>query len=227
MWIGPGAGGVGSGVVLVLMVVGVVSVLEEVRPPVASSRGCSRRRRTTPEKSASRLTRRTSSLRIPQPRAASRRASSSRRSLPPLDVDLEARQVALGRLCFHPRQFRLVLEELQHRIGRAANLHHVGRFPCLDGLHRLVEFDPPLVDDDDPLAHLLDLGQDVRREQHRVLAAEFPDGVERLADLHRVEARGRLVEDQDGRIGEHARRPGRRAGGNPSKASRAAGSGLP
>ena len=53
-----------------------------------------------------------------------------------------------------------------------------------------------LVDDDDALAGLRDLGQDVRAEDDRVVAGEAPDQLARLDDLLRVEAGGRLVEDQ-------------------------------
>ena len=45
----------------------------------------------------------------------------------------------------------------------------------------------------------LDLAQDVRREDDRVLAAELADERAHLADLVGVEARGGLVEDDDRR----------------------------
>ena len=56
--------------------------------------------------------------------------------------------------------------------------------------------DLALVDDDDALAGLRDFGQDVRAEDDRVIAGELLDQLARLDDLLRVEAGGRLVEDQ-------------------------------
>ena len=68
---------------------------------------------------------------------------------------------------------------------------------------RVVELDPALVDDDDPLADLLDLGQDVRREQDGVLAAESRMVLSVSLICTGSRPRGRLVEDEDGRVGEH------------------------
>ena len=42
-----------------------------------------------------------------------------------------------------------------------------------------------------------DLGKDVRAEDDRVIAGQAPDEIARLDDLLRIEAGGRLVEDQD------------------------------
>ena len=57
-----------------------------------------------------------------------------------------------------------------------------------------------LVDDDDALAGLRDLGQDVRAQDDRVIAGELLDQLARFDDLLRVEAGGRLVEDEDVRV---------------------------
>ena len=57
----------------------------------------------------------------------------------------------------------------------------------------------PRSQDDDPARQRLDVGQDVRRQQHRPLARQLADQRVRLADLVRIEADGRLVEDQDRR----------------------------
>src|SRR5262249_5244077 len=58
------------------------------------------------------------------------------------------------------------------------------------------------VDDDDRVTGHLDFRQDVRREEDRVFLAEFADQLAGLTDLGRVEASGRLVEDEDRRVGE-------------------------
>ena len=57
-----------------------------------------------------------------------------------------------------------------------------------------------LGDDQRAIAGGLDLGQDVRREQHRVLAAELADERADLADLVGIEPGGRLVENENGRL---------------------------
>ena len=56
---------------------------------------------------------------------------------------------------------------------------------------------PAFVDDHDAVAGLGDLGQDVGREDDRVLALERLDQAPDLDDLGRVEADRRLVEDED------------------------------
>ena len=53
-----------------------------------------------------------------------------------------------------------------------------------------------LVDDDDALAGLRHLGEDVRAEDDRVVAGQLLDELARLDDLLRVEAGGRFVEDE-------------------------------
>jgi hypothetical protein len=60
----------------------------------------------------------------------------------------------------------------------------------------------PLVDDHDAPAGHRDLREDVRGEHDRVLAAEALDQLARLDDLLGIEARGRLVEDEDVRVVE-------------------------
>ena len=64
-------------------------------------------------------------------------------------------------------------------------------------LDRVELHDPPLADDRDPVAALLDLGQDVaRQEDGATVADRLTQGLEeRLLD-ERVETRRRLVEDQ-------------------------------
>src|SRR3712207_7717864 len=54
---------------------------------------------------------------------------------------------------------------------------------------------PPAVDDDDALAGLRDLGQDVRAEHDSVIAREAADQIPRLDDLLGIEAGRRLVEE--------------------------------
>ena len=67
---------------------------------------------------------------------------------------------------------------------------------------RALAHEPAAMDDQHAPADGLDLGQDVRREQHRLLAREPADQIAHLADLVRVEAGRRLVEDQERRVGD-------------------------
>ena len=80
--------------------------------------------------------------------------------------------------------------------------------------------DPAAVEDQHAAAEQLDLGQDVGREQQGVLAAELADQLADGHDLLRIEADGRLVEDQHLRVVEDRRRRARRAGGSPWTACR-------
>ena len=57
--------------------------------------------------------------------------------------------------------------------------------------------DLAVLDDQQAIAGLADLGEDVAGEQDGVLAAQRLDGRAHLHDLHRVEAAGRLVEDEE------------------------------
>ena len=57
--------------------------------------------------------------------------------------------------------------------------------------------DLAVLDDQQAVAGLADLREDVAREEDGVLPAEHLDGRAHLDDLHRVEAAGRLVEDQE------------------------------
>ena len=67
--------------------------------------------------------------------------------------------------------------------------------------------DPPAVDDRRGVARLLDLVEQVRGEEHRAaLADERADHLAELEDPGRVEAVGRLVEDQQLGVGEQAAR---------------------
>src|SRR5262249_53270344 len=54
-----------------------------------------------------------------------------------------------------------------------------------------------LADDDDLLARLLDFGKDVGAENNGVVARELAKQLADFDDLLRVEAAGRLVEDED------------------------------
>ena len=54
-----------------------------------------------------------------------------------------------------------------------------------------------LVDDDDALAGLRDFREDVRAQDDGVVPGQLLDQVPGLDDLLRIEARGRLVEDQN------------------------------
>src|SRR5947208_10054175 len=59
----------------------------------------------------------------------------------------------------------------------------------------VLDHDVPLVDDDHLVTDLRHLGEDVRREDDRALAAEGPDEAPDLDDLSRIEADGGLVEE--------------------------------
>ena len=80
------------------------------------------------------------------------------------------------------------------------------RPPCVQLRERRIDDLAAVADQDHALTDRLDLGQDVRREDHRVLLLarrrrrQSGDQRADLADLDRVEADGRLVEDQHRRI---------------------------
>ncbi len=57
--------------------------------------------------------------------------------------------------------------------------------------------DLALVDDDDPLAHIRDLMEDVGGEHHGVVLAQLLDELADFDDLPGVQADRGLVEDQD------------------------------
>ena len=58
----------------------------------------------------------------------------------------------------------------------------------------------PGLDHQQAIAGLADLRQEVAGDQQGVLAAQLPDQVAHLDDLHRVQAAGRLVQDQQRRL---------------------------
>ena len=64
-------------------------------------------------------------------------------------------------------------------------------------LGRIGRDELPAVDDDDTVADLAHLGEDMARENHGLFAAEIPDELPDLDDLLRVEAEGRLIEDEN------------------------------
>src|ERR1043166_6344387 len=66
-----------------------------------------------------------------------------------------------------------------------------GRVACLD---------LPLVNDNHSAAGHFNLGQNVRREQNRMLSAEISDQLAHLSDLIWIESDCRLVEDQQVRL---------------------------
>ena len=71
-----------------------------------------------------------------------------------------------------------------------------------EGVRRAVGHKAAVVDDDHALADRLHLRQDVGGKNDRVALAEALDQVADLDDLLRVEADGRLVQNQDGRVAE-------------------------
>ena len=135
----------------------------------------------------------------PSPGSTTAAASSRRTSRPVSLVDFDSRRSRracprrYARHAGHRRQRRF-------RVG-AHRVHlHVASFPTRadapSGCPACRPPRPSLVDDDDALAGLTDLGKDVRAQDDRVVAAELLDQPARLDDLLRVEAGGRLVEDQ-------------------------------
>ncbi len=62
------------------------------------------------------------------------------------------------------------------------------------------------VHQDDPVRDRLDLLHDVAREQDRPLLGESPDQRAEVAELPRVEADGRFVEDEERRVAQQCRR---------------------
>ena len=69
--------------------------------------------------------------------------------------------------------------------------------PAAELRRRALGHDPPPVDDENAVADRLDLGQDVRREQHGAIPTEVANRLADLDDLDRVEPDRRLVEDED------------------------------
>ena len=80
-----------------------------------------------------------------------------------------------------------------------------GRPPRRSSSSEPIDDDLAVVDDRDPVARLLDLVEEVRREDHRAsLVDERAEQVAELEDAGRVEAVDRLVEDQQLGVGEQA-----------------------
>ena len=158
----------------------------------------------TCRKISSRLMRIGRSSSSPQPRVTTARAMSRRMSRAALALHLEA---AHGRRDGPTAPTRVTPGiAAQHRRGLGAlrvDLH-VQRLGALQPRGQVVRRvdgdDAALVDDDDALAGLRDLRQDVRAEDDGVIAGEAADEVARLDDLLGVEAGGRLVEDQHFRV---------------------------
>ena len=67
-------------------------------------------------------------------------------------------------------------------------------------MRRVHRHHPSAVDDDDAIRDLAHFGKNVRGEKHGVLASEGRDQIADFDALFRVEARRRLVEDQDRRL---------------------------
>ena len=88
--------------------------------------------------------------------------------------------------------------ETAYGVGRVGHPHAGRTVPAPQELVDLARGEHPAVADDRHRgAHLLDLGEDVGAEQDRHAGlAEGADRVADLADAGRVEAVGRLVEDQ-------------------------------
>ena len=88
----------------------------------------------------------------------------------------------------------------QHVRAAGIHLHEHRLGPAQPGgqvVRRVHRDHPSVVDDDDALAGLRDLGQDVGAQDDGVIARQAADQVAGLDDLLGVEAGGRLVQDQD------------------------------
>ena len=169
----------------------------------APGRRSSRRRSSvvTCRKTSSRLMRIGRSSSRPQPRVDDRRARARGGRRAPARSRLRRRPSR----CAHVRR-RVTRVTPGHAASAARGVRarrvdlHVHRLraaqPRGQVVGRVDRDDAALVDDDDALAGLRDLRQDVRAEDDRVVAGEAADQIARLDDLLRVEAGGRLVEDQ-------------------------------
>src|SRR5690606_10298010 len=91
------------------------------------------------------------------------------------------------------------------RLGRVAHPHQeAGRTlqARAQRLGRVLRDNPAIVDDEYPGAELLDLGENVRAEQHGTVLprADLPDQLAHLANLRRVQPDRGFVEDQNRRF---------------------------
>ena len=132
---------------------------------------------------------------------------TSRRKIVQTFGQSDARPISRGPAPADRRQVLAALgpldqvEEQLLQVGLAEPVEQLARLPL--GL------DPPLVDDRHPRAELLDLVHRVGREDDRLaLVAQLGDLLEDRPGHQDVEPRGRLVEDQDGRVVDD--RPGDR-----------------
>ena len=140
---------------------------------------------------------RRSSGRSGQPLEVSRWQMASRRSCAAAGLDLEAGRSRCPAPVIFTGLHAVDREQgIPDRLGRAACFHE-DRLVQPDAVELVVEGDLAPGDDDHPAADRLDLRHDVSREQDRMPIAQLADQGANLADLDRVEARGRLVEDQD------------------------------
>ena len=147
--------------------------------------------------------RRRSSRRSAQPFWMTRWARTSRRSAPSSVWTSNSDDVALLVDHAHPldpgRRLQRLADRLRPAPGpRARSRPRSWRWSSWSSSAIL-----PLDDDDHPAADGLDLRHDVRREQDRVPVAQLADQGADLADLDRVEAGRRLVEDQDVGVVDH------------------------
>src|SRR5687767_10822680 len=95
--------------------------------------------------------------------------------------DLRLRIVAAGRAHRHRDLANLALHVAELRLGTGTEQR-------------------ALTKHEQAITRLADLGEDVTRDQDRVVLLEVVDEVTHLDDLHRVETAGRLVEDEELRL---------------------------
>src|SRR6266576_1157052 len=143
----------------------------------------------------------------------------------PAGFDHGARQIAAQGmifLAFHLNDSAALAVFLERDAGHAGNLlefalhrgwikaaiaatdfqqyRFAGAGTALQIAHRVRRNNFSLVDDDDLLARLADLGKDVRAENDRVVAGKALDQIPGFVDLFGIEARGRFVENQHIRV---------------------------
>ncbi len=116
----------------------------------------------------------------------------------------------MSRLQLDPQRVPLGLDRgaVEHAPRRrlVVDLDQKGRISARgDFLNAALNDDPSPVDDGDLVAGLLDLVEQVGGEEHRAsLGHERADQMPHLEDAGGVEAVHRLVEDQEGGIGDQA-----------------------
>ena len=186
------------------------------RPPWRDGRSPVRRRNTSSSVGRARATETTLIPRPPRRRGSRARRHGIR--------DGDGQQAVLERRRGHPRLGAQARREPLHRVGLAGlglDPPHGQRVAVEEVGELALDDEPAVIEDPDPVADPLDVGEDVGREQHGRLATERRDEVEDVPPALRVEGADRLVEDDDGRpMDERARRSRAAGASRPSRSPR-------